>query len=258
MALTAQNIIDQVSILLIDTDHTRWSEAELLTYLNAGQRDIAIRTTTLGIRPAYTLTTDIVTVAGSKQTIPTDCIKLLNISRNMGRVWVTNTNYVIDDAVYVSGIRYVCLVNHTSDVFSTDLSNSKWETSPLGYGKIIEQIERINLEQDMPSWINAEPDEVSLISYWMPNDNDKNTWYCYPPQPNNTALQYVEMTYSAIPSDIIISASLSLGDIYQNALIDYILYKAYSKDDDVTDSGVAPRATLYFSSYLNNPVFSLT
>lgn len=41
--------------------------------------------------------------------------------------WVTATDYVVNDLVQESGNTYICLVDHTSGTFSTDLSSNYWE-----------------------------------------------------------------------------------------------------------------------------------
>jgi len=41
--------------------------------------------------------------------------------------WNTGTSYVINDAVKEGGSSYICLVNHTSGTFATDLSNNRWD-----------------------------------------------------------------------------------------------------------------------------------
>ena len=40
--------------------------------------------------------------------------------------WATATVYNVNDAVYVSGNSYTCIVDHTSGTFATDLTASKW------------------------------------------------------------------------------------------------------------------------------------
>jgi hypothetical protein len=42
--------------------------------------------------------------------------------------WVTSTDYVVGDKVVDGVTDYICLVNHTSGTFATDLSNGLWET----------------------------------------------------------------------------------------------------------------------------------
>jgi len=41
--------------------------------------------------------------------------------------WATATDYVVDQLVRDDGTVYICLVDHTSGTFATDLSNSYWE-----------------------------------------------------------------------------------------------------------------------------------
>ena len=41
--------------------------------------------------------------------------------------WATATSYVINDTVREDGTVYICLSDHTSGTFSTDLGNSLWE-----------------------------------------------------------------------------------------------------------------------------------
>ena len=43
--------------------------------------------------------------------------------------WVTATEYEVGDYVTSSTITYICLVDHTSGVFATDLAAEYWETS---------------------------------------------------------------------------------------------------------------------------------
>jgi hypothetical protein len=40
-------------------------------------------------------------------------------------------------------------------------------------------------------------------------------------------------------------------------MMDYVLYKAFSKDDDVAENEGSSRASAYLQAYLMNPVFSL-
>jgi len=44
-------------------------------------------------------------------------------------LWVTDTAYVVDDEVSYLGVHYTCLIAHTSDVFTVDLTAVKWETT---------------------------------------------------------------------------------------------------------------------------------
>ena len=41
--------------------------------------------------------------------------------------WATGTSYVVNDTTRNDGNVYICLVDHTSSIFATDLTASKWE-----------------------------------------------------------------------------------------------------------------------------------
>ena len=41
--------------------------------------------------------------------------------------WVTNTLYLVDKMVVKNEINYICLVEHTSGIFTEDLATEKWE-----------------------------------------------------------------------------------------------------------------------------------
>ncbi len=42
--------------------------------------------------------------------------------------WATSTSYAVDQLVRNEGTVYICIVDHTSGTFSTDLSSAYWET----------------------------------------------------------------------------------------------------------------------------------
>lgn len=77
MTTAAKDIIQSVHTQLQDTAGIRWPAYELVDYLNDGQRDIAtVRPDQVAITAAHTL------VAGTRQTLPADCAKLIEIPRN--------------------------------------------------------------------------------------------------------------------------------------------------------------------------------
>ena len=77
--ILASTIIDTVEGILQDTDNDRWSAADHLGYLNSIQRLIVY------LKPnAYVVNEAVVCVAGTKQSIPSDGVQLINIVRNMG------------------------------------------------------------------------------------------------------------------------------------------------------------------------------
>jgi len=94
MPISAQSIIRRVVETLQDTTSIRWPVAELVRYLNDGQREVVL------YRPDSMVTNSTVTcVAGSKQTLPANGAKLIEVIRNSGtKRAVRLTNREILDA----------------------------------------------------------------------------------------------------------------------------------------------------------------
>jgi len=257
MTVAVNDLVDRAEEEYGDTANDRISAATWIKFLNAASKDIAKRTVALGVRPAYSKTTNVVTVAGFLQSLPSDGLKVMDIHRNMGRTWVTGTAYKIDDAVFNSSTRYVALTNHTAGNFTTDLGNNKWVASPLEAGPAIQQINYHNLINTVGDFWSLDADDLSEIRFWIPVDNDRTQWYCYPPQPNTAHLMYVEMTYAALPANASAGGNIVLRDEYEEAILLYMLYRGHSIDDDIIESSVNPRSRQYFQAYLTDPAFLL-
>jgi hypothetical protein len=176
--ITAQSIIDKASTLLLDTSNVRWSRAELLGWLNDGQRQIVV------MAPSATNKVAVMKlVAGTRQNIPSDGWTLLNVIRYMG----------------------------------TD------GTRP---GRAVRVTSQQLLDSYNPNWHSSTPSVVPQ-SYVF-DQQDMTAFYVYPP---NTGNGYVQLNYSPEPSDLTLeSQPIVVRDIFQTALLDYILYRACSKD----------------------------
>ena len=79
MAVSAQSILRRVVDQLSDAGNVRWKAAELVRYLNDGQKEVLI------YRPDATGTTlPVGLVAGARQMLPANAFKLLDVIRNTG------------------------------------------------------------------------------------------------------------------------------------------------------------------------------
>jgi hypothetical protein len=79
MPISAQSIIRRAVETMQDNTSVRWPVAELVRYLNDGQREVVL------YRPDSMVTNATVTlVAGAKQAVPTNGSKLIDVIRNTG------------------------------------------------------------------------------------------------------------------------------------------------------------------------------
>ena len=176
--ITAQSIINKAAIQLTDIGNTRWARAELLGWLNDGQRQIV----TMAPNATNKIST-VQLVAGTRQTIPADGWTLLEVIRYMG----------------------------------TD------GTKP---GRAVRVTSRELLDSYNPDWHS---DTASTVpKHYLFDQQDQTAYFVYPP---NNGKGYVQINYSPVPTDLASeSSTISLNDIFQTALLDYILYRACSKD----------------------------
>jgi len=204
MALTAQSIIRRAVETLQDTTSVRWPVNELVRYLNDGQREVVL------YRPDSMVTNSTITcVAGTKQSLPANGAKLIEVIRNAAA---------------------------TSDK------------------KAVRMINREILDAQTSGWHNI-TGSVNVL-HFMYDPRDPKVFYVYPPA---TVLAQLDIVYSAYPTDITepadgalytaVSGNISLPDIYGNVLLDYILYRAYTKDSAY--AGNAARAQAHYAAFAN-------
>jgi hypothetical protein len=79
-----------------------------------------------------------------------------------------------------------------------------------------------------PDWHSAQA--ANTIQHWMDDPADPRSYYVYPPAAAGTK---VEITYPAIPPTILLSEisteNISLPDEFIDAMVEWILFRAYSE-----------------------------
>ena len=114
----------------------------------------------------------------------------------------------------------------------------------------ISLIERKVLDDQVDNWYSTTSTEVEHYVY---NPVDPKTFYVYP-HPSGGG-HTIEIIYSSSPSNITISnfttdtTTISLDDVYANALLDYILYRAYQKDSEF--AGALQKSGAFMQSFQN-------
>ena len=93
-------------------------------------------------------------------------------------------------------------------------------------GRAIRQVDRDILDSQIPGWHNVTGNEVKHYVY---DPMDQRVFYVYP-----KASVAVELVYARAPSTSSAGGGLSIPDVYANAVLDYVLYRAYSKDAEAT------------------------
>ncbi len=132
------------------------------------------------------------------------------------------------------------LINITRNVTATD------PDTITASGGAIRRIERRVLDDQVPDWHSMTDSKVAHFVY---DERDPKTFYVYP---QLSADGYVEGVYSSAPADVTTPDSevISLDDIYANAILDYVLFRAYSKDADYAAN--SQRAVGHYQSFMGS------
>lgn len=109
-------------------------------------------------------------------------------------------------------------------------------------GRAVRIVDRNIMDTENPDWHSATAD-ATVINY-VYNPEAPLQYYVYPPQP--VAPGSVEMTYGAVPADLLRSDDLTINEGYQHSILDYVLYRAYSKD---TEGSGLERATAHYKAF---------
>lgn len=204
MSMTAQNLIDRAAKILNDVANVRWTQQDLVGYINDGQREI------VSIKPDANITQAAAQLATGTtlQALPSGGITLIDITRNMGADGTTA-------------------------------------------GKAIRPASRTDLDTRSPNW-HTDAASSTGISLFTFDPNNPRRYFIYPKAP--ATAWYVELVYSALPTDLPYSqtdgsntTALSLGDIYANALLNYILHRTYLKNAEYAANGAA--AAAYYQAF---------
>jgi hypothetical protein len=104
--------------------------------------------------------------------------------------------------------------------------NRNMGTTGTTPGRAVRIISRELLDGFNPNW---HTDTGSDVTYNYVYDlQDQTAFYVYPPSKGNN---YLELNYSKQPTDLTSETqTIPVFDVYQTALVDYILYRACSKD----------------------------
>ena len=207
MTFKSQDVLSRVSTTLQDGGHIRWPLSELHGYLNDGLRDI------VSIKPnALSKTVNLDLAEGTKQTLPATYTVLSRVSRNM-----------IDATTGGRAIR-------TMD-------------------------SRSIMDSFMPGWQSeADVPFAATVVHVIHDIAEPRTFYVVPGNNGDGIIEAVVGSYptpSPVPGSPTVLSNytdnVDMPDIYMNALTDYVLYRAYSKDSRV--AGSAARSQAHFALF---------
>lgn len=207
MAFTAKDVLERTLVILQDADAVRWPLAEQLTWINDGCKEIALH------KPNSTASTVLLDmVEGTKQTLPATAYSLIDVIRNV------------------------------------DPSTSAGKAA-------ITRVSKSDMDSLMPRWHDADFLPTSdNVRHVIDDPLDQSVFYVVPGNTGSGKIEAVVGKYPTViavpanPADInSYTAAVDLLDIYLGALVDYVLYRNYSKD--MSFPNAASRAAGHYQMY---------
>jgi len=114
-------------------------------------------------------------------------------------------------------------------------------------GRVIRIVSREILDAQYPNW-HVDANAGGDIRHFTYDPRDPKTFYVYPKSPATSL--FVELVYASSPvATDDAGAVIGIDDIYANALVDYILYRAYSKDAEYAQN--SQLAVAYYTAFAN-------
>lgn len=93
-------------------------------------------------------------------------------------------------------------------------------------GVALRKVPQELLDSQIPNWHDVAA-ATTLLRHYVYDQRAPKVFYVYPASVlNNT----VEALYTAAPADITLGTAITIDDTYATTVMDYILYRAYSKD----------------------------
>lgn len=124
-----------------------------------------------------------------------------------------------------------------------------------GTKRAVRMVNREILDAQLPGW-HAQTGVTEILHY-MYDPREPRVFYVYPPAAATGAA--VDLSYASMPADIAepsegalytsVTGNLGVPDIYGNAVQDYVLYRAYTKDSEY--AGNAARAQAHYGAFVN-------
>ena len=103
------------------------------------------------------------------------------------------------------------------------------------------------LNTQEPDWhnpsVSGDAAHGTIPKHYIFDEDDPRKYYVYP---GVAGTAFIEIVFSASPSDLAnSSATISVDDIFGNAIIDFVLYRCYMKDAEY--AGNAQRAQSHYA-----------
>lgn len=122
-----------------------------------------------------------------------------------------------------------------------------------GTKRAVTKVQQYPLDASLPNWRSMPPS--AEILHYLYDPREPKRFEVYPPAAPGASL---EIEYAARPVDIdqplpgqtytVVEGDITVGDLFANALADYVLYRCHAEQSEEAQSA---RATAHYGAYVN-------
>jgi hypothetical protein len=114
-------------------------------------------------------------------------------------------------------------------------------------GRAVRVASRELIDDQDPDWHTSSTS--ATVRNYIFDPQEPKVFYVYPP---NNGTGFVQMIYSVLPPEVAeLTDEISVTELYQTPLVDYVLFRAYQKDSDFgTGSAQAQTYLQLFMSFM--------
>lgn len=116
-------------------------------------------------------------------------------------------------------------------------------------GRSIRIVDRDILDANTPTWhdptVTGDAAHGTTCKHYIYDEANPRNFYVYP---GVSGSAFIEIIYSKNPVQVTLSDSLSIPAIYANAIVDYTLFRAYTKDAEFAAN--ANRANTHYQLFM--------
>ena len=176
---------------------------------------------------------------GGVRHLPAERLRWLSDAQQMVVMLKPEANAVVGNIQLASGTTKQALPAYVVQLFEVFKNMGTDGSTP---GRAIRVIDRDEMDTNVPTW-HSDAAATSIEHYCYDSRYPK---HCFV-YPRPSAAIYVEAAYSKLPAEVTADTdTLELSDIYRGALLDGLLYRAFSKD--ASQPSYAQRALAHYQA----------
>lgn len=175
----------------------------------------------------------------------TRLLKWLNLGQR--EAFILKPDISVSNAVTSSALTEGTKQEISSDGTQFVKLTRNYGTDGATVGDAITYVDMDVMDRIIPTWHTDTGS--ATVQHYLFDPKDPKHYYVYPPQPSSDQ-GYVELVEYVTPDDVsAIGNAITIDDVYESVLLDYILFRAYAEDAAHSLYG-AQRSVEYWNKFV--------